>query len=205
LVDIGDPGPGVERAWEKLTARSPDEVCRGTGATHDRDTGHYAIQCFGVRYVVDPVGRSIVPTDSTSDTIREKVSYFFVHSVVWYMGHAVDLPETGRLLNMAGLKGGANFFTGAHTLPIADLATLYNDSRGALTEKALSPGGRKAGYGDESVTLHPLPGISATLILWYGDDEFGPRADLLFDSSIEIRLPLDVIWSIAMMTVLAFL
>ena len=60
-------------------------------------------------------------------------------------------------------------------------------------------------YGDASVELLPLPRIPVTLILWLSDYEFPARADLLFDSTCEQRLPLDVIWSIAMMSVLVML
>ncbi len=47
--------------------------------------------------------------------------------------------------------------------------------------------------------------MPVTLILWLGDEEFPPRADLLLDSSCEIHLPLDIIWSVAMLTVLMML
>jgi hypothetical protein len=50
-----------------------------------------------------------------------------------------------------------------------------------------------------------MPRIPVTLILWLSDEEFPARADLLFDSTCEIHLPLDILWSIAMMTILVFL
>jgi hypothetical protein len=37
------------------------------------------------------------------------------------------------------------------------------------------------------------------------DEEFTARADLLFDSSSEMQAPLDILWSVAMMTVLAMM
>ncbi|MBI3593004.1 MAG: DUF3786 domain-containing protein, partial [Nitrospirae bacterium] len=43
------------------------------------------------------------------------------------------------------------------------------------------------------------------LILWAADEEFPSRVDLLFDSTCELQLPLDIIWSIAMMSLLLML
>nr|NIP92808.1 DUF3786 domain-containing protein [Akkermansiaceae bacterium] len=67
--------------------------------------------------------------------------------------------------------------------------------------RGLDLGGWALSFGDASVELLPLPRIPVSLILWKGDDEFPSRADLLFDSSCEMHLPLDIIWSAAMLSV----
>ncbi len=66
-------------------------------------------------------------------------------------------------------------------------------------------GGVPLQYGDASVRVRPLPKVPAVMILWVEDEEFGPRTELLFDSSCEGQLPIDVIWAVAMMSVIAFL
>jgi hypothetical protein len=53
-----------------------------------------------------------------------------------------------------------------------------------------------------SLKLLPMPRIPVAIILWLEDEEFPPRAVLLLDSTCELQLPLDIIWSIAMMSVL---
>jgi len=50
-----------------------------------------------------------------------------------------------------------------------------------------------------------MPRIPVILVLWLADDEFQPRADLLLDSTCEIQLPLDIIWSMAMLSVLVMM
>ena len=59
-------------------------------------------------------------------------------------------------------------------------------------------------YGDAAIVLFPLPKVPTTMILWVEDDEFPARADLLFDATCTAHLPLDVLWSVAMMSVLLF-
>ena len=46
-------------------------------------------------------------------------------------------------------------------------------------------------YGDSSFTLHALPMIPLTFILWEGDQEFPPSLKVLFDPSIDTYLPLE--------------
>jgi hypothetical protein len=53
--------------------------------------------------------------------------------------------------------------------------------------------------------LLPFPRIPVFLILWLKDEEYPPRADLLFDSTCEAQAPLDIIWSIAMVSLLVML
>jgi hypothetical protein len=53
--------------------------------------------------------------------------------------------------------------------------------------------------------LPPLPKVPTTVLLWTADDEFPARADLLFDATCSQHLPLDILWSVAMLSVLPLL
>jgi hypothetical protein len=59
--------------------------------------------------------------------------------------------------------------------------------------------------GDASIKLFPLPRIPVVLTLWLEDEEFPAGADLFFDSTCDLQLPTDIIWSIAMMSILIML
>ena len=43
-------------------------------------------------------------------------------------------------------------------------------------------------FGDHSVSLLALPKVPVSLILYEGDDEFPPEANILFDKSISLIL-----------------
>jgi hypothetical protein len=43
------------------------------------------------------------------------------------------------------------------------------------------------------------------VLLWTEDDEFPARADLLFDATCSAHLPLDILWSAAMVSIQALL
>jgi hypothetical protein len=90
-------------------------------------------------------------------------------------------------------------------LPLDSIADKYGNDREGFLKKGMELGGEMLGYGDASLSLRPLPRVPVISILWNGDEEFPPRADLLFDSSCEIQLPIDVVWAIAMLCVLGML
>jgi hypothetical protein len=106
-------------------------------------------------------------------------------------------PESGVLLQKLG-----EFSRGTHVLPLNELSEHYGDDMEGFLQKSKTLRAEQLQYGDASVQLLPLPRIPVTLILWKGDDEFPARSDLLFDSSSEFQTSIDILWSIAMMSVL---
>ena len=71
------------------------------------------------------------------------------------------------------------------------LAATFGFDRHTFLEAGLSLGGRKENFGDASFTLHALPRVPITFILWEGDEEFPPSVKILFDPSITGYLPLE--------------
>ena len=62
-------------------------------------------------------------------------------------------------------------------------------------------GGTAVAYGNAAMQLSPLPKVPVTILLWTEDDEFPARADLLFDATCTAHLPLDILWSVALISV----
>lgn len=121
------------------------------------------------------------------------------------MINAKDIPHTGRLIKLNNIKGGEMFFRGSHVLPLESVAKRYEDDKESFIKRGIELCAEVLNYGDASIKLLPMPRIPVTLILWFKDEEFPPRADLLLDSTCELQLPLDIIWSIAMMSVLVMM
>lgn len=195
---------GEEKAWEDLNSLNPSDVCRKARVFYDREDS-YILKSFGMDFSVHPAKRDIKNIQPEGEIILKKYSYFFNLSALCYLINAKDIPLSGKLVKPAGLKGGEIFFRGSHVLPLDKIAERYGNDRTGFIEKGKNLNGNIMNYGDASVELLPLPRIPVTLILWLSDDEFPARADLLFDSTCEQHLPLDIIWSIAMMSVLVML
>ena len=193
---------GEERLWEVLKSLKPEDVCRRTGAGFYDNTGCYSLKSFGWEISLSPEDKKISGESPASDTLLNKLGYFSRLSILSYLATAKDIPLTGQLVNPVNLKGGQLFFRGTHILPLDKLSEKYNNSTEDFINKGLEIDGEIQDHGDASIMLFPLPRVPVHLILWKGDYEFPPETSILFDSSCEIHLPIDIIWSVAMMSLL---
>jgi len=53
-----------------------------------------------------------------------------------------------------------------------------------LLDAGAKMGGEKVEYGDVAVNIRAFPFVKPTLIVWGGDEEFTPSANILFDASV---------------------
>jgi hypothetical protein len=196
---------GEDKAWEIIGGLSPEDVCRRTGAEFDDVAGTYRLSVFGMWFSLDPVNKEIVNLSPEGEVFLKRFRYFFVLSALWYLVKATDALPAGKLVKPSGMPGGDIFFRGTHVLPLDAVARTYAHGRQEFTERGLRYGGKIVEYGDAAIELHPFPKIPVTVILWLADDEWESRADILFDSSSLSHLPIDILWSVAMMAMLVFI
>ncbi|NTU43749.1 MAG: DUF3786 domain-containing protein [Nitrospirales bacterium] len=197
--------PGEEKAWEILAGLAPEEVCRRSGAVYLPEEGRYRLSSFGIELLYDTRSREILCPEKGGEIFLARLAYFFRLSALWYLVKAVEAGPSGRLVKPESLPDGDAFFKGSHQLPLDGLAKRFAEDRAGFLEQAKRLGGRPVAYGDAAVELLPFPRIPVTLILWLRDDEWDSRCDLLFDSTASVQVPVDILWSIAMMSVLAFM
>ncbi len=197
--------PGEEKAWEILRDADPLHISRNAGVSFDEKSGVYILRSFCADFHINPGERTIKSPSPSGQGIVERYGYFFKHSCLWYLIHAKDIPPAGKLVKPVNIKGGEMFFRGSHVLPLERLAERYGSDKENFIKKGKELCANAVDYGDASLRFLPMPRIPVTLILWLEDEEFPPRADLLLDSSCELQLPIDIIWSIAMMNTMVMM
>ena len=197
--------PGEDRAWEILRTLWPADVCKAASVAYDAASMNYRLTSFGMNFSVSMRDKKISSTAPGSAVLLGKLGYFFRLSALWYLVSAKDIDCTSRPVKLEHIKGGEIFTRGSHVLPLDSVANKYGKNREGFIEKGRNLGGEIMTFGDASLRLAPLPRIPVTLTLWLEDDEFPARLDLMFDSTCDIQLSTDVIWAIAMMSVLIML
>ena len=193
---------GEKQCWETLAKLNPEEVCKSAQAVYDNASSFYTLKSFGMDIHISPREEKIFSHAPGSQVILERLAYFSRLAILRYLTDAKDIPLSEELIKPVNLKGGQLFFRGTHVLPCDAIAKKYGNTVEGFFTKGAELGGERLKYGDASIRLFPLPKIPVVLILWRADDEFPARLDLLFDSTCEIQLPIDIIWSIAMMSLL---
>jgi hypothetical protein len=197
--------PGTDKAWDLLQGLDHSVVCKNASVAFDQNSGSYIVPSFCYDFYVNTTDRTIKSPATPGEHILKKYDYFFVHSCLWYLIYVRDIPLSLKLIQPVNLKGGDVFFRGSHALPLENLAQRYGNDKAAFLKKGEEICGALQSYGDASLKLFPFPKIPVFLILWLKDEEYPPRADLLFDSTCEAQVPLDIIWSIAMVSLLVML
>jgi hypothetical protein len=194
-----DAGEG--KAWEMLAAADPAVVAERAAVGFDLAAGCYRIPSLGRHFSVHPGERRFVSLEPAGEVFLKRDACFFRLTVLWYLVKASPARPSGNLVRPAGLPGGEIFLRGTHVLPLDALAEKYARHPEAFLAAGAALGGKPAAQGDAAIVLFPLPKVPTTVILWTEDDEFPARADLLFDATCTSHLPLDILWSIAMLAV----
>jgi len=196
---------GENKAWELLAASDPAGVCARAGVDFDQRDGTYRVPSYGRDFTVNPGERQILGREAGGELFLTRYVSLFRLSLLWYLLKATAARPSGKLVNPARLPGGDIFLKGSHVLPLEALAMKYATRPEAFVAAGAALGGTAVAYGNAAMQLSPLPKVPVTLLLWTEDDEFPARADLLFDSTCTAHLPLDILWSVALMSVLPFL
>ncbi len=199
--------PGENKAWEILASLDPAFVCRAAAVTYDPETTSYTLTSFGMDFTVSVRDKTITSTAEGSELLLKKLGYFFRLSVLWYLVSARDIACTDRLVKLEYIRGGEIFTKGSHILPLDRIAAAYGKDREAFLARGKRLGAElpRVRLGDVSIQLAPLPRIPVIVTLWLEDEEFPAKADLLFDSTCDLQLPTDIIWSVAMMSLMVML
>lgn len=196
---------GEERAWKILADCKPEDVSQRAKVTFDRVSGLYVLKSFGLDIFVSPMEKKIVSNSLVGDILLHKLSCFSILSILCYLNNAQEVSLTAKLVRPEDTGGGQIYSKGSHVLPLDKIAYKYgNDVEGFLL-RGIELGGEQLKYGDASLRLFPFPRTPIVIILWKSDEEFPARADLLFDSTCDLHLPADVVWSTAMMSVMIML
>jgi hypothetical protein len=193
---------GENKAWSILETLNPEDLCRNASVAFDRGSGCYLVKSYGMDFIVSLPDKRITSQSVGSDVLLQRLGAFFRLSTLWYLVNTREIPCTGRLVKLQQVKGGDIFSRGSHTLPLEKVASKYGRNRTGFLERGKMLGGEEVKLADAAVRLYPFPRIPVVVTLWLEDAEFPARADLLLDSTCELQLPTDVLWSIAMMSVL---
>jgi Domain of unknown function (DUF3786) len=197
--------PDKDNAWQELAGKDPDDVCRRAVVNYNRDGGYYTLRSFGADFHIFPKERSISAGSPQAAALLNNTEHFFGPSLVCYLVRAKDIPPSGRLINPIHIKGGRIFSRGTHVLPLDVLALRYDNDIEGFLARGIQFGGEPLKLGDISIRLMPFPRVPVVITLWRSDDEFPARADILLDSTCNIQIPTDVIWSAASMSLIILL
>lgn len=180
--------------WERLSKLHPTDVCNRTEALYNPAREGFLLPVYNLRYLILPKEKKLLRVEWNDQPVEEDLYPFFYLMVLVYLTEAKEIKPTHTWISEKDLKGGSTFFRGPHSLQVEELEDLYGKDPDAFLKAGKKLGGNEILYGDKGFALEVLPKVPLAYILWKGDEEFPPRIGILFDSTIESHLPLDMIW-----------
>jgi len=180
-----------EGLWKQLGKLGSQETARRAKCDYEKDLGRYINTFLNKKYVVEPSLRRIFAAGLESQ--RQDANFLEQLCILAYLINAKDIPLAGKLVGATALAGGEFFFRGLHCLPTDKLARAFGRSPERLYQAAAQFNAKQTEFGDAAIQLPVLPRLPIVFVIWGGDDEFGPRASILFDQTATAQLPLDAL------------
>jgi hypothetical protein len=181
--------PVAAEARAALRAVKPTKLALRSGCVLDAD-GRLRLTFFWREYVISP-GEFVV---QRGDTGAESSS-FTQSLILTYLAQADGTTPSGRFISFRELPSGMFYgqaFQGyagdrlARELPVDPqqaMAALRRAAEHLLAEPL--------GIGDAGYIFTALPRVRLGIVYWAGDDEFPPRAQVVFEASSAHYLPTD--------------
>lgn len=180
--------------WNDFAGLDPQTVCIRALADYQVKQRAYTLPVLNQDYLILPHERRIERHTVGGAPTEEVLTKEFTLMVLFYLLHAKNIPLARKWISEKDLPGGTTFFRGPHALSVDLVEKKYGQSPEGFIEAGKLLGGTRVRFGDKSIALDVFPRIPIIYILWVGDDEFLPKAGVLFDATIESHFTLDMIW-----------
>jgi hypothetical protein len=180
--------------WDRLLKLHPTDVCNRTEAVYHPSREGFVLPVYNLRYLILPKEKKILRMEWNDKPVEEALHPRFYLMVLVYLNEAKDTKPTHTWISEKDLKGGSTFFRGPHRLEVEELIDFFGKDPEVFLKTGKKLGGSEILYGDKGFALEVFPKVPLAYILWRGDAEFPPKISVLFDSTIEFHLPLDIIW-----------
>lgn len=177
--------------WEWIRSeyrqREPLFISDQSGTPYYCQYNYFLLSYLGVKYRVSFPEGSIKREKEelpAASGLSPEEEILFLQYLCWARG----LPPQEKWKSFLELPGGEH-----HNLPfqkeaIYPLARQYGEHISCFCHRG-EQYGRRIQLGDAAFLLPVFPLINLAVVLWQGDEEFAPRANVLFDSASPYHLP----------------
>jgi hypothetical protein len=115
--------------------------------------------------------------------------------ILHYLIGADSDPVDDNWITYREIPGASFYFSVFVKRAVDPLKSVFGQDPDGFSRAAHGLGGKTIEHGDAAFEFAILPKVSVQIILWEGDDEFPPEANILFDETVsDILTPEDIAW-----------
>jgi hypothetical protein len=183
---IDDYKAAIALAVSELQQINPKRLEAKTGAKYffeDKQDG-LIVPYFGQGRRITWPEVSVTPTSDQGEiSLPEQIL------ILHYLLNASGEPLIGRSIDFRQVPEGGFYWSAFMSRAKNPLLETFGHDLKLYLKVAVSLGGQPQSLGDASASFLAFPRVPITHVLWGGDEEFPPEANILFDETIPRYFP----------------
>ena len=192
---IDDYKAAIALAAAELKQINPQRLKNRTGCEYFSEVGKEGllVPYFGQIRRVSWPEMMVTPVEGAGEVILTE-QILILH----YLLHATGAPLTGQTIDFRQVPAGGSFYWSAFVSRAKKpLVATFGHDLELYLKVAASLGGEVLPLGEAAARFRAFPLVPVTHVLWRGDEEFPPEANILFDETIPQYLPTEDIAALA--------
>ena len=176
-----------EHYMEIYRGLDPRDISSRTNIPYNSETQTFTLRLMGVTYQVSWPDYEVRHLD------REDLQYYPLEGaanarilVLRYLTEGAAAPATGKFLTYREVPWGEVYFKQFQGRCLFRLAYGFGNKLQKFREIMEKLGARKLPHGDAGYEFEFLNGLYLQFLLWEGDEEFPPSAQILFSDNFPV-------------------
>lgn len=176
-----------EHYMEIYRSLKPEDISSRTHVPYDAETQTFTLRLMGVTYQVSWPDYEVRHLD------REDLQYYPLEGaanarilVLRYLTEGAAAPATGKFLTYREVPWGEVYFKQFQGRCLFRLAYGFGNKLQKFREVMEKLGAKQLSHGDAGYEFEFLNGLYLQFLLWEGDDEFPPSAQILFSDNFPV-------------------
>ncbi|RKD33786.1 DUF3786 domain-containing protein [Thermohalobacter berrensis] len=159
--------------------KDPFTMAKLSGTIYNQNNKTFKLELMGETYKVKyPTGEVF------ADDNYEIKTYSVKTLLLRYLVNAKGIPLTGKDITYKEMPGGHVYYSNFYGRTIRKLARIFGNNIEQFEAVLKKIGGKKVSLGDVGYRVRFLNNVYMTLLLWEGDEELSPSANILFDANV---------------------
>jgi hypothetical protein len=165
-----------------------EDICKNSGSILSSRESKPAIILKYLNkqyYVTFPDVSLSKPGSNETIEIRDKIL------ILHYLLRSRGTPPSNKPITFREFHEGSVYYPSYYKRSISPLIEYLGSKPEKLLDVSAEFGVSKSDFGDVSITIQAFERVPITYVLWKGDIEFTPNANILFDPNVLDYLPLE--------------
>ncbi len=178
--------PVLQQLRERILARPPEQVADAAGVGWRGEAKELRLTCLGEAFRIPWPALQVYPAGADRPCSADLQGL-----LLYYLALADGAPPALRWIGFRELPDGWLYHQAFQGYTGEPLVQAVGNDVDAFARAACKLGGRSFAFGDAAFAFQALPRVHLAIVYWQGDDEFPPRAQVLFDAAASHYLPTD--------------